>query len=280
MIVTRVLSPAGNVIALRDGVLLLLRHGPLIWHMTRREMKDRYAGQMLGAVWAVGAPLLAMATYVFAFTFIFGQRLGISDTGHGYTAFVLAGMVPWLAMSDIISRAPQAVSGSANLVKQIVFPAEVLPLKVVLACLPQLLIGLAVVIVVSALAGRLTVSSSLVLLPVVIVQFLVTMAGFSYLLAAVGVFVRDIREIVTFLIGIGLFLHPILYPPLSTPGWLEPVFQASPFSHIIWCFRDALVEPVPVHPWSWLVSTVIALLSFAVGWRLFRMLQPSFGNAL
>src|SRR5262245_12556733 len=149
MILTRVFSPVGTVLALRDGTSSIARHAPLIVHMTMRELRDRYVGQMLGALWAVGAPLLAMAAYVFAFTFIFRQRLGIEDTGYGYTAFVLAGLVPWLAMTDVVSRAPVAVSGSANLVKQIVFPAEVLPLKVSLASLPQLLVGLAVVVAVA-----------------------------------------------------------------------------------------------------------------------------------
>lgn len=279
MILARVFSPVGTVLALRDGTASVARHGPLILHMTVRELRDRYVGQMLGSVWAVGAPLLAMAAYVFAFTFIFRQRLGVEDTGHAYTAFVLAGLAPWLAMADVLSRAPVAVSCSANLVKQIVFPAEVLPLKVALASLPQLLVGLAVVAAVSGLAGRLYWQAAL-LVPAAVVIFVVAMAGLSYILAAVGVFVRDVKEIVTFFLSIGLFLHPILYPPGATPRWLELLFHASPASHLIWCFRDALIEPVVVHPWSWLIASVFAVLVFATGWRFFRMLQPTFGNAL
>lgn len=279
MIIARVFSPVGVVLALRDSIASITRHSPLILHMTVRELRDRYVGQMLGTVWAVGAPLLAMAAYVFAFTFIFRQRLGIDDTGHGYTAFVLAGLVPWLAVADVLSRAPTAVSSSANLVKQIVFPAEVLPLKVALATLPQLLVGLAVVVAVAALAGRLHWQTVL-LLPAAVVIFIVTAAGSSYTLAAVGVFVKDVKEIVTFLVSIGLFLHPVLYPPNSTPRWLEVLFYASPASHLIWCFRDALIEPSILHPWSWFVASVFAIVMFATGWRIFRMLQPTFGNAL
>jgi lipopolysaccharide transport system permease protein len=279
MIVTRVFSLAGTVLALRDGFDSVVRNGPLILHMTVRELRDRYVGQMLGTLWAVCTPLLTMATYVFAFTFIFRQRLGIDDPGQGYTAYVLSGLVPWLAMADVLSRGPVAVSGSASLVKQIVFPAEVLPLKVTLASLPQLLVGLAVVLVVSAMAGHLR-WHAIVLLPAALLLFVLTMAGLSYVLAAIGVFVKDVKEIITFLVSIGLFLHPILYPPALTPHWLVPVFQASPASHIVWCFRDAVFKDAVVHPWSWLVASVFAVLVFATGWRFFRMLQPSFGNAL
>jgi lipopolysaccharide transport system permease protein len=279
MMVSRVFSLVGTALALRDGCASVVRNAPLILHMTGRELRDRYIGQMLGTAWAVCAPLLAMATYVLAFTFLFHQRLGSDDPGHGYTAYVLAGLVPWLAMGDVLTRGPIAVSGSASLVKQIVFPAEVLPLKVALASLPQLLIGLAVALAVSAMAGRLH-WHALVLLPAALLLFVLTMAGLSCVLAAIGVFVRDVREVVTFLVSIGLFLHPILYPPQSTPRWLAPLFQASPASHLVWCFRDALFEEAVVHPWSWLVAGVFGLLLFATGWRFFRMLQPSFGNVL
>jgi lipopolysaccharide transport system permease protein len=279
MIIGRVFSPIGNAVALRDGLFSIYRNGSLVLHMTGRELRDRYVGQMLGIAWALCAPLLAMATYIFAFTFIFRQRLGVDDTGNGYTAYVLAGLVPWLAVADVLSRAPVAVSGSASLVKQIVFPSEVLPLKVALASLPTLVVGLMVVLVISALAGRLH-AHVLVLLPAAMLIYVATTAGLAYALAAIGVFVKDVREIMTFLLSIGLFLHPVLYPPDSTPSWLVPLFQASPISHLVWCFRDALIESHIVHPWSWLVASIFAVFAFATSWRFFRMLQPSFGNAL
>lgn len=279
MIVTRIFSPVGTLLALRDGLSAIRRNGELVLHMTIRELHDRYAGQMLGVAWTVGTPLLAMATYVFAFTFIFQQRLGVNDSGSGYTAYVLAGLVPWLAMTEVLSRAPSAVSTNASLVKQIVFPSEVLPLRVALASIPQLLVGLTVVLVISAMAGRLH-PHAIILLPAALVIYVLAMAGLAYVLAAIGVFVKDVREIVTFAISIGLFLHPVLYTPTSTPKWLLPIFYVSPASHLVWCFRDVLIEDRIMHPWSWLVASVFAIFVFATGWRFFRMLQPSFGNAL
>ncbi|WP_441232629.1 ABC transporter permease [Bradyrhizobium sp. 1200_D9_N1_1] len=279
MIAARIFSPIGTLLALRDGLLTIRHNGGLVLHMTIRELHDRYAGQILGIAWTIGTPLLAMATYVFAFTFIFQQRLGVDDSGNGYTAYVLGGLVPWLAMTDVLSRAPGAVSGNASLVKQIVFPSEVLPLRVALASIPQLLVGLAVVLVISALAGRLH-PHAIVLLPAALVIYVLTMAGLAYILAAIGVFVKDVREIVTFATSIGLFLHPVLYSPASTPKWLLPIFYASPASHLVWCFRDVLIEDRITHPWSWLVASVFSVFVFATGWRFFRMLQPSFGNAI
>jgi lipopolysaccharide transport system permease protein len=114
----------------------------------------------------------------------------------------------------------------------------------------------------------------------VLLSYILLIAGLSYLLAAIGVFVRDVKDLVAFLLTIGLFLHPILYTPSSMPAWLSPLFVASPFSHMIWCFRDALVGPDPQHVLSWVVFPVSAVLIFTLGWRTFRMLKPTFGNAL
>jgi lipopolysaccharide transport system permease protein len=82
------------------------------------------------------------------------------------------------------------------------------------------------------------------------------------------------------LLSMGLFLHPIFYPPSSVPPWLENAFAFSPFSHLIWCFRDALFDGTVVHPWSWLIAPACGIVGFALGWRIFRTLRPTFGNAL
>jgi ABC-type polysaccharide/polyol phosphate export permease len=88
------------------------------------------------------------------------------------------------------------------------------------------------------------------------------------------------KDIVGVLLPIGFFIHPIIYPPAQVPRWLERIFDLSPFTHIIGCFRDALIDGTVTRPWSWLISIVTALVLTVIGWRVFRMLRPSFGNAL
>jgi lipopolysaccharide transport system permease protein len=276
----RLFDPIANLAALREAARFVRRYRLLIAEMTRREITDRYAGQVLGAAWAIGAPLLTMAVYVFAFTVLFRGRLGPTDNGLAYTAYVLAGMVPWLALQDALMRSPVCVSGSASLVKQIVFPTEVLPLKVVLATIPALLVGLIVAAVLAIAAGATSVFGTLVLLPIAVVLLLLMCAGLAYILAAVGVFLRDVKDIVGVLVMIGFFIHPIIYAPRQVPRWLGRVFAISPFTHVIGCFRDALVDGAVTRPWSWLISLVTALALTVIGWRVFRMLRPSFGNAL
>ena len=266
--------------AIFQAAQLFWRRRELLLEMTRRDVVDRYAGQVLGSMWAIIAPLLTMATYAFAFGVIFRGRISPDDDGTGYTAFALAGLVPWMGLQEGLSRSTAAIAGNANLVKQIVFPSEILPLKVALGTLPGLLIGLLATVAISAFAGRLDPFGLLVLLPSALLFYVFLLAGISYFLAAVGVFVRDIKDLIAFVLSIGLFLHPILYTPAGTPAWLFPFFLASPFSYMIWCFRDALIGPDPQHAWSWVVFPVISIVIFVLGWRTFRMLKPTFGNAL
>jgi lipopolysaccharide transport system permease protein len=277
--VSRILAPTPNGVAIRHFLSLIRRHHELVWEMTRREMLERYSGQILGSVWAVGLPLLTMGIYVFAFLVLFQGRLPGSNSSLGYAVFVLAGLAPWMAVQEALGRGPTAISSNANLVKQIVFPNEILPLRVALGVVPTLGIGVAVVVAlapIGGLGGWLTVP----LLIVAIACHLVMTAGLVYALAGIGVFIRDVRDVVAVLLSIGLFLQPIFYGPGVAPRPLELVFYLSPVSYLIWCYRDALVYGEPTRPIIWLVTPVLSTLLFLVGYRLYRTLQPAFGNAL
>jgi lipopolysaccharide transport system permease protein len=280
LLITRMFDFTSNVAALKEAVGAFQRHRELVLEMTRREVLDRYAGSALGGIWALCAPLLMFAANIFAFMYIMRLRLGVEDNGLHYALFVLAGMTAWYGVQDGLGRAPTAVVASANLVKQIVFPSEILPLKVALATLPSIVVGIVLIVVLSIFSGTLTLFGFFVLLPICLVYYAVMLSGCVYALATLGVFLRDIKDIIGVLLSIGLFLHPIFYPPASTPRWVEQLFNLSPFSHLIWCFRDALFYGEITRPWSWVIAPALGVVFFAVGWRIFRMLRPTFGNAL
>ncbi|MCP5143949.1 MAG: ABC transporter permease [Gammaproteobacteria bacterium] len=281
MLHLKIFSPKANFLAFTEAYGTIARHRALVFEMTRREIVERYAGQILGAGWSLLSPLLTMAVYVLVFAFVFRGRLSEQDTGGaGYISYVLAGLVPWMAFQDAVSRSVGVVLAHSNLVKQIVFPTEILPLKVALASLPGLAVGLTVVVIAGAISGYLRPIYFIGLMPIAIISFVMMIAGIAYILAAFGVFLKDLRELISFLLAIGMFLHPILYAPEFAPQWLRPVFAFSPITHMVWCFRGALFGPLDWHPWSWLWFPLFSLLVFMVGWRTFRMLKPTFGNAL
>lgn len=263
---------------LEFGNLMVVRR-TLVYEMTWRDMLDRYAGQVLGAAWVIAVPLLQMCVYVFAFTVLFASRLTASGSNAEYVAFILSGLAPWIAMVEILGRAPTVVTANAGLVKQVVFPSEVLPVKVTLAALPTLGIGLAVALLMALIGGHARPLGWL-LLPIPIFCIVLMSAGFCYFLAAIGVFLKDTKDTVAVLLSIGFFLHPIIYAPGVAPPALQMLFYFSPISYVLWGFRDSLFFGGIVDPWIWAAMIFLSCTIFLLGYRTYRMLRPVFGNAL
>lgn len=274
----RLFSTRANVNALRSLLRSVVQYRELLWEMTRRDLVERQAGLAFAGFWIVGQPLLMMLVYVFVFSFIFNVRLGIESGRLEYTAFLLAGLVPWLAFQEAIGRAPTCITENKSLIKQIVFPVEILPLKLVLSTLVVLGVGLAFPLVLTAFAGTAKPLSWL-LLPVPILCHLLLTIGLVYMISAAAVFIRDIRNIVQLGLMVGLFVHPILYVPHMLPEWVNVIFQFSPLTHVIWIYRDAILGDF-VHPASWIIAPVLSILFLVFGFRIFRSLRHMFGDAL
>lgn len=258
----------------------MARHRGLVAAMTSRELTDRYAGQVLGAAWAIISPMLTMLIYVWVFTYVFQGRLGAIDDTNAFTAYALAGLSPWIALGEALSRSVGVVTNNSNLVKQIVFPVEVLPLKIVLASFPTLMIGLVLSIGAAQMSGLLDVRRLLILLPYALVCYLFFVGGLCFALAAFGVFLRDLKDIIAFILGVGLFLNPIIYPPGGAPPWLAVSFDYNPVANMVMLFHHAIVGSVDPPNHSMIIMPIVSVILFALGWRAFRVLKPTFGNAL
>ena len=126
-------SPVRSVSGVQEMKLMLIQHYELIWEMTRREISERYAGQILGTIWAVGHPLLLMSIYVFVFGVIYPSRIRMgAELPYSFALYILAGLIPWLAFSEAMAKGTTVITNYSNLVKQVVFPIEILPVKGVL----------------------------------------------------------------------------------------------------------------------------------------------------
>jgi lipopolysaccharide transport system permease protein len=263
-----------------SGAAVLVRHRQLIWAMAKREIFERYAGQLLGAAWAFAHPLILMGVYLFIFGYVFRVRLGgTPDMPLDYPAYLLAGIVPWLALAEGLNKAPTAVTNNASLVKQVVFPLEVLPTKTVLASMLAQTTGLTVLIV-YVLATYGSLPTTYLLLPLVMLMQFVLTVGLAFLLAAVGVFVRDLKDVVQVLTLIGVYLLPVLYLPAMVPELFRPLLYLNPFTYLIWCYHDICYYGRIEHPVAWIVMVPLSVITFVVGWRVFHRLRPLFGNAL
>jgi len=265
---------------LGEAVQVLVRHRDLAWELTKRDLSQRYAGQWLRTFWVVAHALLIMGVYVVVFTFIFGARFqGAGTAGPDYPLYILSGLIPWIAFQESMLKNCQAVTGNASLVKQVVFPIELLPVKGVFASVATQLIGLAGLLLYSVIV-RGDVPWIYGLLPVLLLLQTSAMVGAGYILAAVSVYVRDLKDIVQVFGVIGVYLMPVLYQPAWVPPALQPLLYLNPFSYMVWCYQDVLYHGRFEHPWAWLVFGAASLGVLSVGYRLFRHLKTWFGSAL
>ena len=270
----------GHVQAFQEIVSVLTRHRDLTFAMARRELSDRYAGQAFGLMWAVAHPLFQIALYIFIFAFVFRARMGgTADLPRDYTTYLLSGLVAWLGFQEAMMKSCTAISSNASLVKQVVFPLEILPVKGVLAALfPQLVSLLVLIAYVLVVHGSLPVTYAL--LPLLIVLQLMAMIGVAYVLSVVGVYFRDIKDFVQVFAMAGVYLLPVVYLPEWVPEIFKPLVYLNPFSYLIWCYQDALYFGRIVHPEAWTFTVVASVLTFVIGYRVFRKLKPTLGNLL
>jgi lipopolysaccharide transport system permease protein len=274
------LNPRANIGAIRELAELFTKRRQLTFEMARRELSDRYVGQFCGLFWTVGHPLILIAVYVVVFGYIFKSKLGgTQEMPYDYTSYLLSGIIPWLAFQESMAKASTVIINSSALVKQVVFPIEVLPVKCVLATLPAQLVLLVAMILRFIVIHKVALWTYL-LIPYLVLAQLLAMIGIGYFLSAISVFFRDTKDFVQIVCLIGFYLIPAIYAPGFLPPWYQMLLNFNPFSHFIYCWQDALYFGRFNHIWSWPIMFILSLGIFAIGYRVFRKFKLMFGNVL
>lgn len=270
----------GNLQAFTEIVKILSHYRELTFEMARREMSDRYAGQAFGMLWAVIHPLFMMGLYVFIFAVVFKQKIGGTiDMPLDYTAYILSGLVSWLGFQDSLSKSAVAITSNTALVKQVVFPLEILPVKTVLASLFPMIVSL-LVLTLYVLISHGFLHWTYLLLPLLLLMQVMMMIGLAYLLAPIGAYLRDLKDVVQLFALLGVYIMPVVYLPAWVPALFKPILYINPFSYFVWCYQDVLYFGRIEHPLAWLVVLLQSFLTFVFGYRVFRKLKPALGNAL
>lgn len=263
-----------------EMIVLMVCHRRLIWEVAKREITDRYTGQVFGIFWTIAHPFILISIYVFVFNFVFKTRIGgTSEMPLDYVTYLLAGLIPWVAIQEVMSKATTIIKSSTILVKQTVFPIEVLPISVVLtSLLNQLILSffLLLYVLISYKHWFWTYS----LLPVLFFIQSLFVLGVSFVLSSIAVYLKDMKDIVQILSVVGIYLMPIVYLPTWVPNIFRPLIYINPFSHLIWCYQDVIYFGRFEHSWAWVVTVIVALTFCYLGFRLFRKLKIMFGDVL
>ncbi len=251
----------------------------LIRSMVRRDIVGRYRGSFAGAFWTLLIPLLLMLTYFFVFGIVLQTRFGNDPSRSGFVLYFLAGMLPWLPFSEAAGRAPFLILEYRNFVKMLVFPIETLPVNLTLAGLVTQAFAL-VIFLGLLLATRGRIPPSVLWLPVVLVPQILFTMGLCWFLAALGAYVRDLGQVIGFLLTLWFFLTPICYPEASLPAAALDLLSLNPFFVLVRAYRAIFLEgtaPAWGPMWKlWLVSAGV----FLAGHAWFHKLRKSFADVI
>jgi lipopolysaccharide transport system permease protein len=247
--------------------------------MARRDILARYRGSFGDVLWTVLNPLLLMTTYFFVFGVILRTRFGAEQSSTGFALYFLAGMLPWLAFSEAAGRAPHVILEHRNFVKKLIFPLETLPVNQVLSGLVTELFALTLFLI-ALIPLRGAVPWTAAWLPVLIVPRLLFTLGFSWFIAALGVFFRDLGQIMGFLLTLWFFMTPICYPEASLPARALPILSQNPFYILVRAYRAILLDRHPPESMPLLKLYVLAIIVFLIGHAVFYKLRKSFADVI
>jgi lipopolysaccharide transport system permease protein len=258
----------------------LFRYRGLIQSLVARELKARYRGSALGFVWSFVNPLLLLLIYSFVFTTVMPNT---TEGVQPYQLFMFCGILPWTWFSSSLSEAANSLIAGGNLIKKVLFPAEVLPLVSVLTNMVHFFLGLPILVAFLVVYHQYPLPANLMWFPVAVAIQLLFTSALALILAALAVHFRDIKDILSNLLTLWFFATPIIYP------WFQPsvqkfhlFFDINPFTHLAVSYQEILFfNRGPVGHWKWLLSLGAgsAILFLAAYW-LFDRLRDSFAEAV
>lgn len=280
------LLPLAIVHSLRDIGRDVIRYRRLLLEMTWRELADPFAGSFLGVAWSVLHPLLMMGVYATVFAIIFRGSPEANIHGFDFTMQMISAYLPWMAMTNCVLTGCSVIRNKSNLVKQVVFPLEVLPIKTVLASMVPQVIGTLFLLCYSLIRFH-SLPWTWALWPILFAFEVMLLSGLVMAVAAVGVYLRDLKDVLQVLFMILFYATPVLY----TENTLHPenptvlkildfLLTFSPASMVVRPFRDTCFFGEIRYTWTWGLYPIVSVLMLAFGYRVFRKLKPYFGNAL
>lgn len=247
--------------------------------LTKRELAARYKGSVLGILWAVLTPIVMIAIFTFIFAGIFHAKFGNNSSRWDYALYLFCGLLPWNAFQEAVQLSATTIVSHSNLVKRVVFPLETLPLSQSLAAVTNQLFGTAALLAAFVIINH-KLHATLLFLPLLLIPQLLATFGAAWLLASLGVFVRDIVQGVGLFLTAWLYLTPIIYPESLVPNEYRILIALNPFTGLVRCYRQAVLEGA-FPDWRALAYfTGFAVMLFLLGYWWFAKSRKNFADVI
>lgn len=256
-----------------DPFLLLFKNRNMIWQTTLNDIKSRYAGSFMGLIWAVLYPLLFLSCYACVYIFIFNTQYE-GFTTYEYIILIFCGLVPFIGFSEALSSGTPCVVGNAGLMKNTLFPIELVPVKTVLGSSTIEVCGLGLVLIALVVLNKLSVFTPLVLV-MIILQNMFNI-GMIWFFSSVNVIARDFQNIIGVITIFLMMVSPIAYPVDSVPDMLRPFLKLNPLYYIISSFQDVLILQRAPRMDTFIPFVIMTFTVYILGYHFFMRLKGVF----
>ena len=252
----------------------------LIVQMARREVIGRYKGSLMGLMWSFLNPVFMLAVYSFVFSVAFKARWsGGNESQTQFAVVLFSGMIVHALFAEVLNRAPGIVLGNVNYVKKVVFPLEILTVVSLCAALFHALVSLLVLLVAFSMMNGF-IHWTMIFAPLVLLPLMILSLGFGWMLSSLGVFVRDIGQLIVVLTSALMFLSPVFYPVSALPETVQPWLQLNPLTFIIEQTREVLIWG-RLPDWKGLTIYFVGASIFAwLGYFWFQKTRKGFADVL
>jgi lipopolysaccharide transport system permease protein len=264
---------------LASGLGGLRSHRALLYSLARRDVETRYRGTTLGFLWAVLQPLMMLAVYAFVFGGIFHSRWDAQGNMQDFVQMLYCGLIVHGIFSDTLTRSPTAVLANPSYVKKVVFPLEQLPVCQLASAIFNGVVSL-LLLCLLILIQRHFLPATVLLVPVVLAPLLFLTMGLAWLLAAIGVFFRDIGQVINIAMAVLLFLSPVFYPATAAPLLVRQLIYLNPLTYPMEALRSVLVLGVQPNWVQWLAYSVASVLVALAGLWFFQRSRPAFADVI
>lgn len=237
----------------------------------KKDIRGKYKGSFLGVLWSFINPLLSVLVYAIVFPYI--MRIKVEN----YLIYLITGIIPWTFFTSSINMGIISILSNADIIKKVYFPRIILPISTVTSCLVNFLIS-CIIILLFCFGSGIGISIYLVWLPLVVIIQYIMLLGFTFILSAIEMYMRDIEHIVNFILSMAFYVTPILYTPDIFPDNLAWVLKINPMAYLVNAYRSIFFYQEMPDVVGLVIVGVFSIVIFLIGYVIFEKLQKGFAE--
>lgn len=255
--------------------MLIWNYRRILWTITQNDVKAKYAGSKLGAIWSLLYPILFLSVYFIVYVLIFKIRLSTMNT-FDYVMLIFCGLIPWFGFAEAVGMGVNSVTSNSNLIKNTMFPIELIPVKVVFGGLVTQTIGLTMLVIL--LSTKNMIGIAIIFIPIILVLQIIFSTGFVWILSSLNVFFRDIGQIISLILILLMMISPIAYTEDMVPQEMIKYLRINPLYYMINMYRSVLMynDFPPIK--DFLIFLTVSVLIFYSGYYVFSRLKGVFAD--